>query len=378
MKPTYEEYQPKSILNVHKHVDGWLFDKYSAHPYVGCAFGCEFCYSRDQRYLAGRDPEAFSRVIRVKTNAPELLRKELARRPVDVICCGDWQVPAERDHLLSRRMLEVVLDLGFPLMVLERSPLVTRDLDLLAEINHRVWACVIFSISTLDAAVKRAFEPRSPAVAARLRAMEGIAAAGILTGVALMPVLPAVADDETHLGEAVAACAHHGAKFVLAGGLTMSGHQAGRVMGVVQRAFPEALPTYRAFYGTGSYGPPAAYSAALGLRVRDRCRRHGLADRMPRWLGNGPKAANRRVAEGLFARAYDLELENADRRRIWAHRQAAWAIDELNTGIDLVYQGMGRKGLEGIPHVGPRLAVLVESLLGQSTPQEVKGDFAQP
>ena len=288
MKPTYQEYQPKSILNVHKHVDGWFFDKYSAHPYMGCAFGCEFCYSRDQRYLGGRDPEAFSRVIRVKTNADELLRRELARRPVDVIACGDWQVPAERDHGLSRRMLQVVLELGFPLLVVERSPFVTRDLDLLAEINRQAWACVIFSVSSLDAAVKRAFEPRSPAVSSRFRAMEQIAAAGILTGTALMPILPAVCDDDAHLEQVVAATAHHGGRFVLAGGLTMSGHQAGLVMRVVERDFPAALPAYQAFYGAGAYGPPAAYNAGLGRRVREMCGRHGLADRLPRWLGHGP------------------------------------------------------------------------------------------
>ena len=57
MKPAYQEYQARKILNVHKHVDGWFFDKYSAHPYVGCAFGCEFCYSREDKYRAGRDPD---------------------------------------------------------------------------------------------------------------------------------------------------------------------------------------------------------------------------------------------------------------------------------------------------------------------------------
>ena len=366
MKPTYQEYQPKSILNVHKHVDGWFFDKYSAHPYMGCAFGCEFCYSRDQRYLGGRDPEAFSRVIRVKTNAEELLRRELARRPVDVIACGDWQVPAERDHGLSRRMLQVVLELGFPLLVVERSPFVTRDLDLLAEINRQAWACVIFSVSSLDAAVKRAFEPRSPAVSSRFRAMEQIAASGILTGTALMPILPAVCDDDAHLEQVVAATAHHGGRFVLAGGLTMSGHQAGLVMRVVERDFPAALPAYQAFYGAGAYGPPAAYNAGLGRRVREMCGRHGLADRLPRWLGQGPRAANRRVAEGLFAAAHELELAEAGRQHIWACQQAAWSIDELEQDVSQVYRQMGRKGLESIAHVGPRLAELVESLLSQS------------
>ena len=54
------------------------------------------------------------------------MRRELARKPVDVIACGDWQTPAERDYCLSRQMLEIVHDLGFPLFIVERSPLLTR------------------------------------------------------------------------------------------------------------------------------------------------------------------------------------------------------------------------------------------------------------
>ena len=136
-------------------------------------------------------------------------------------------------------------------------------------------------------------------------------------------------------------------------------------MAVIEHAFPAALPTYQAFYGAGAYGPPAACNAGLGRRVREMCGRHGLADRLPRWLGQGPRAANRRVAEGLFAAAYDLELAAAGRRRIWACQQAAWSIDELEQDVRLVYRQMGRQGLENITHVGPRLAQVVESLLSQ-------------
>jgi DNA repair photolyase len=157
VKQEYEEYLPRRILNVHKHVDTWFYNKYSAHPYVGCAFGCEFCYSRSEKYMGGRDPSDFDRRIRVKVNAAELLRRELPRRPPDVITCGDWQVPTERDYRLSRQMLEVVHDVGFPLFVVERSPLLTRDLDLLAAINERTWVGVVFSISSLYPVVKEAF-----------------------------------------------------------------------------------------------------------------------------------------------------------------------------------------------------------------------------
>ncbi len=381
MKPTYQEYKTKRILNVHKHVDGWFFDKYSAHPYVGCAFGCEFCYCRETKYLRDRAPDDFDRVIRVKVNAAELLRRELARRPVDVIACGDWQVPAERDYLLSRRMLEVVHDLGFPLFIVERSPLLTRDLDLLTDINRRAWVGVVYSISTLDPAVKRAFEPKSPGVKTRLAAMAQLAQAGILVGTALMPVLPFVCDDDAHLEEVIVATKDHGGRFVLAGGLTMSGPQAERVWRVVDRYFPQARPTYERLYAGGAYAPPHRYTADLGRRVRALCQKHGLSDRMPRWIEPGPLGVNRWVAERLFRKVYDLELEEAAsrnfakmERRIWVYRRAAWTVDELATSVEVLYNSKGVEGLMTLPGIGPRIAGLITGWLEEWSEREASQD----
>ena len=70
MKLEFQEYGPRKIVNVHRHVDGpWFWGKYSAHPYVGCRSGCEFCYLRGGRYLGRRDPATFDNLIQVKINA---------------------------------------------------------------------------------------------------------------------------------------------------------------------------------------------------------------------------------------------------------------------------------------------------------------------
>ena len=362
MKLEFQEYQARNIVNVHKHVDGgWFWDKYSAHPYVGCRSGCEFCYARGGRYLGRRDPDTFDTLIGVKTNAAELLRKELARLAPDVITCGDWQQPAEDRYRLSRGMLEVVRDLTFPLFIVERSPLLIRDLDLLTEINRSAWVGVVFSISSLDPALKRAFEPRSPGVGRRLQAMERLAKADILVGTALMPVLPIVGDDEGHLEEVVRATKAHGVTFILAGGLTMEGVQAARTMEAARHFDPTIEDRWRHHYnwqadGKPAYSSPPAYSVQLGLTVRDLCARHGLRDRMPRYVVPGPLAVNKRVAERLFLKAYHLELERAQSHRIWAYRKAGWAVDELQDSIAQIYDNRGEPGLRELPGVGKSLA----------------------
>jgi len=372
MELEFQEYRARKIVNVHKHVDGpWFWGKYTAYPYVGCRSGCEFCYTRGSRYLGRRDPDTFDTLIQVKTNGVELLRKELAGLECEVISCGDWQRPAEDRYRLSRGMLEVVRDLGFPLFIVERSPLLTRDLDLLVEINCQAWVGVAYSISTVDPVLKQAFEPRSPGVKRRLRAIETLANAGILVGANLMPIIPFVGDDEAHLEDTIRAIGDHGGSFVLAGALTMDGVQAERSLAAARRLDPALEARFRALYGwkvggKPNYGPPRAYNARLGLRVRELCAHHGLLDRMPRYVAPGPLAANKRIAERLFLKTYDLELEEAKDYRIWAYRKAAWAVDEWPESVAEIYQARGEAGLRELPGIGKSLAGRIAGWLGEA------------
>jgi DNA repair photolyase len=373
MNLEFQEYQAKKILNVHKHVDGgWFWDKYSAHPYIGCRHGCEFCYSRGGHYLGKRDPDTFDTLIQVKTNAPDLLRKEIARRTPDVISCGDWQLPAEEKYGLSRRMLEVVLEAGFPLLVIERSPFVLRDLDLLQEINRRAWACVTLSFSNVDPALKQAFEPHSPGIDERLKAMDRIATAGLLVGMNLMPIIPFLGDDDAHLEAAVCAAKDHGASFVLAAGLTMAGVQAERTLAAAKRLDPALEAPWRKLYGWAeggnpNYGPPPAYSRRLGLKIRELCDRYGLRDRIPRYIGAGPLAVNKQIAERLFLKIHELELELAAEQRIWAYRKAAWAVDECPQSLAVIHASLGERGLRALPGVGAGIAKESGGLLHEGT-----------
>ncbi len=380
MKLEFEEYRPRKIVNVHKHVDGpWFWSKYSAHPYVGCRSGCEFCYSRGGHYLGKRDPDAFDTLIRVKINAVELMRKELPRLEKEIIVAGDWQQPAEDRYRLSRGMLEVVLENEFPLFVVERSPLLTRDLDLLVEIDRRSWAGVVFSISSLDPALKRAFEPRSPGVKRRLKAMEEIARSGILVGTSMMPIIPYLGDSERHLENVVLATKGSGGSFVLAGGLTMQGVQAERTLAALRNLDPGLEDRWRGLYhwrpgGKPNYAPPEAYSARMGLLVRELCERHGLMDRIPRYIQPGPLAINKRIAEKLFLKTYDLELEGASSYKVWAYRKAAWTVDELSESVAEVHNREGEPGLEKLPSVGKSTAMEIADWVGSFSEAEEESE----
>jgi DNA repair photolyase len=373
MPIVFEEYTPRRIVNIHKHVDGpWFWGKYTAHPYVGCTSGCEFCYERSGMYSGRRNPADFDRVIRVKTNAVELLRKELPALDRDVISVGDWQQPAESRYRLSHGMLEAVRDFGFPLFIVERSPRLVRDLDLLAEINRQTRVSVLYSISTMDPVLKRAFEPRSPGVKQRLQAMKQLAEKKILAGTAMMPIIPFAGDDDEHLEDMIRATRDHGGACVVAGGMTMDGSQARRTLSAALRLDPGSESRWREMYrwsedGKPSYSPPGDYNSRIGRKVRELCAKHGLLDRMPRYIAPGPLAVNKRIAERLFLRTYDLELEQADDYRIWAYRKAAWAVDEHPVSLAEVLKTAGETGLRALPGIGKSLATRIAQWLREDT-----------
>lgn len=87
---------------------------------------------------------------------------------------------------------------------------------------------------------------------------------------------------------------------------------------------------------------------------------------MPRpILPDDPVAANKRIAEKLLLRAYDLSLEEAKSYRAWAYRKAAWGIDEMADDIESIYRQGDRTGLESIKGVGKSLSKEIAGWLQQ-------------
>lgn len=175
---------------------------YSINPYRGCQHGCAYCYARATHefigYGAGTDFE--TRIV-VKRNAPELLRRELARKRLgsDGIAFSgvtDCYQPLEASYELTRQCLEICLEFRRPVGVITRSNLIRRDLDLLKRLHERAGVSVHISLPILDAAHCRALEPLAPSPQARLETLRLIAERGIPVGVAVAPVIPGLSDHE--------------------------------------------------------------------------------------------------------------------------------------------------------------------------------------
>ena len=173
---------------------------YSVNPYRGCTHACAYCYARPtHEYLGFGAGTDFERKITVKLRAPELLTEAFEApswtgEPVCFSGVTDCYQPLERRYRLTRRCLEVAATYRNPVQIITRSPLITRDLDVLGALNEHGAISVTFSLPILDPALAAALEPGAPPPSARLRAMAVLAQAGVLIGVSLGPLIPGIND----------------------------------------------------------------------------------------------------------------------------------------------------------------------------------------
>lgn len=177
------------------------FDQ-SINPYQGCEHGCIYCYARPTHAYLDLSPGLdFETRLTRKTNAAQLLRRELGRpgyrcRSITLGANTDPYQPVEREYRITRQVLEVLHECRHPVSIITKGALITRDLDLLADMAAEGLASVAISITTLEADLKRSLEPRAPSAGARLDAMAQLNEAGVPVSVLFAPVIPALNDSE--------------------------------------------------------------------------------------------------------------------------------------------------------------------------------------
>jgi DNA repair photolyase len=177
------------------------FDQ-SINPYRGCEHGCIYCYARPTHAYLGHSPGLdFETRLYAKVNAAALLARELAdpRYVPRVIALGavtDPYQPIEREHRITRAILEVLDGAGHPVAVVTKSALVLRDTDILARMAARGLVKVAISVTSLDRAIARKMEPRAATPPRRLDAVRQLSEAGVPVSVLVAPVVPAINDSE--------------------------------------------------------------------------------------------------------------------------------------------------------------------------------------
>jgi DNA repair photolyase len=267
------------------------FDR-SVNPYKGCEHGCPYCFARPtHEYLGLSIGLDFETKILAKHGAAEALARELnaARYSPRLLALGvntDAYQPVERELMITRRILEVLDRHGHPVLIITKSALVLRDLDLLESMARRRLVLVYVSVTTLDRGLSRALEPRAAAPHRRLEAIAGLARAGIPVGVLAAPMIPALNDAE--LEAILAAASRAGATYGRYGLLRLPHGVKDLFADWLARHAPDkrsrVLSQIRAIRG-GRLNDPAfggrftghgPYADMLAQRYCAACRRHRL------------------------------------------------------------------------------------------------------
>jgi len=264
---------------------------WSINPYVGCEFGCAYCYARDThrwtserngKSVPGIDPRvAFERQIFVKQNAADVLRRTLdpakvGNRVVLIGTATDPYQPAERRFGISRSVLEALQGYrGLRISITTKSPLVARDADILKALSARHRVSVNLSIISLDPELIRRLEPRTPLPHARLRGVRALADAGLDVGLMIAPIIPGLTDGWDALGRLMAAGKEAGARRADGFALRLGPVARSGFLPLLEREFPGLVARYRHRYRNRP-DVGSDYDLALTNRLRSLQKIHNF------------------------------------------------------------------------------------------------------
>src|SRR3954447_12220105 len=212
----FHEVLAKSVLNKVPTASGMPFG-WTINTFRGCSHACVYCFARGTHaYLDLDTGNDFDREVVVKTNAVEVLRRELGRPSWkrDHVALGTNTDPyqrAEGRYRLMPGIIEALAGSGTPLSVLTKGTLLKRDLGLLASAAEQVPVGLGISLALADEGLRRLVEPGVPSVRGRLDLIRAVRDAGLPCGVMVAPVLPWLTDSTEQIDHLLGELASAGA-----------------------------------------------------------------------------------------------------------------------------------------------------------------------
>jgi len=353
-KVIIQEIKAKSILLKHKKIDSWFISHYGMNLYRGCAHNCVYCDGRSERYHVNG---IFGENTTAKINAVEILRKELGlQRKLAALKLGymmlgggvgDSYQPIEKKYELTRRTLHLLHEHEWPLHILTKSTLVSRDIDIIKKINQQNRAIVSFSLSSANDELSSVFEPNVPPPSERLKTLAFFKREGIACGVFLLPVIPFVTDTPELIVETLRKAREVGVDFVIFGGMTLKeGRQKDYFYSLLKEKYPELVANYAHIYKGNEWGQATEeYYNMINSVFNKVAKMYNMPRRIPPTLFKDVLWENDLVTVMLEHIDYFLRLEGKSP----SFGYAAYAISKLDKPLSTMkgklreIRGVGEK-----------------------------------
>lgn len=162
--------------------------KYNINPYLGrCSHGCIYCY-------ALKFP-SFNGAIQPRTDLissiEAAVKNTKIKLPVMLSDCTDPYQPLEEKFKLTRKCLTILAKYSFPILIVTKSDMVVRDIDILKNTK----SVVSVTVTTLNESLAKIIEPYAPSPERRIKALQRICQAGIPAIARVDPIIPGLNDD---------------------------------------------------------------------------------------------------------------------------------------------------------------------------------------
>ena len=255
--------------------------QWTINSYRGCELACRYCYARyTHEFLELSPGVGFDTQIFAKRWSTSAFVSELRRIPrqqsLAIGTATDPYQPAERRFGLTRRVLEVLAgDYGRRIILTTKSDLVSRDADLLSEIQRRNTLIVFVTVTTLDRNLARILEPKAPCPERRLAGVQKLAEAGLAVGVTASPVMPGFNDSIRSLDEVGRAAQQAGARYFGASVFFLKLSTWPVFLAAVEEHFPALVPIYREAYRDRAF-LTGEYPKRIQQQVEEVRRRYSL------------------------------------------------------------------------------------------------------
>lgn len=253
------------LLNKITRKDKLFNGDYTLDPYQKCEFDCKYCDS------------AQTNIIYVKNNIQQVLKRELETIQKGTIIIGSTADPyqeAEIKYRNTRKILEIIRQKHFPCHILTKSKILLRDIDLLSKMNNNV---VSLSLISLDKKISEIFETKLPSPLERLEIVKTLSENGIKTGVAIMPIIPFIVENE--LENIVKKAEEYKAQYILHEYLELKGDQRQIFMDTLRSFKPDLVEKYKQLY-KGSYRPNKAYISKINQLTDSLCDKYNLKNKI--------------------------------------------------------------------------------------------------
>jgi DNA repair photolyase len=253
-----------SLLKKITRKDKLFSGNYCVDPYQNCEFGCSYCDS------------SFDKTIYIKNNSDKILESELKNTKKGTVIIGYVHDPyqkIEEKFEKTKKILNVIKKYNFKCHIITKSDLIQRDIDILSNLDCNV----TISFLSLDENISNIFEKKVPTPTKRIKVLDDLKRHNIKSGVALIPILPYIIDEE--LESIIKTFKKHNADYFLYKYLELKGDQKILFNNIIRKNYPNFIEKYQEIY-KDIIKPERKSVSDIDNKIRDLLKKYSLKNKI--------------------------------------------------------------------------------------------------